>query len=185
MKAINFTELLSEDPRIRYGCAKNLLAVAAEKPSEIYPDLDFFVKFLNGKNKVLKWTAIDIIGAVSRVDDADKVDKLIGKLFGLLNAGNMITANHAITALANIARAKPAYQTEITRELLRIEHYNYDTDECRNIAIGKVILAIGTYFNKLEDKEKTIEFVRRQTQNTRNATRKKAGQFLKKYNRQN
>ena len=105
----------------------------------------------------------------------------MGKLFGLLNAGNLITANHAIAALSDIALVKHEHRAKITDELLRVEHYNYETDECRNIAIGKATLAISTYFDKLEDKERTIEFVRRQTKNTRNATRKKAEQFLKKY----
>jgi len=64
---------------------------------------------------------------------------------------------------------------------LKIEHYNYETDECRNIALGKVILAIGSYFDRLKDKKIVIEFVEQQTKNTRNATKKKAEKFLRKY----
>ncbi len=183
MGKINFDDLLSKDPKIKYGCAKNLLTVAKENPAEIYPHLDFFVKLLDSENKILKWTAIDIIGHSAKVDNAKAIDKLMGRLFRLLSAGNMITAHHAITALTDIALAKPEYQAEITSELLKVEHYNYDTDECRNISIGKVILAISTYFDELEYKEAAIEFVRRQTENTRNATKKKAEQFLRKYKR--
>jgi hypothetical protein len=83
-------------------------------------------------------------------------------------------------ALSGIAIAKPQYQKQITKELLRVEHYDYDTDECRNIAIGKVIEAIGSYSGQLKDRKAVIEFARRQTRNTRNATRKKAERFLKK-----
>jgi len=181
MEKINLTDLSSTDPKIKYGCAKNLLAIARENPAEIYPHFDFFVTLLDGENRILKWTATDIIGYLARVDKAKRIEKLLGKLFELLGAGNLITANHAITALANIALAKPEYREKITSELLKVERYSYDTDECRNIAIGTVILAIGSYFNELKDKETTIEFVRRQTKNTRNATRKKAEQFLRKY----
>ncbi len=185
MENLNFTDLFSEDPKIKYGCAKTLLAVAKEKPAEIYPNLDFFVRLLDNKNKIIKWTAIDIIGAIAKVDNTKIIDKLMGKLFELLNVGNMITAHHAITALTDIALAKPEYQAEITDELLRVEHYNYDTDECRNITIGKVILAISTYFDGLDNQEAVVEFVRRQTKNTRNATSKKAERFLRKYKLQN
>ncbi len=185
MEKLHFKDLLSKDPKIKYACAKNLLAVAREKPAEIYPDLDFFIELLENENKILKWTAIDVIGSLARVDNAKAIDKLMGRLIGLLNAGNMITAHHAITALTDIVLAKPEYQAEITNQLLKVEHYNYDTDECRNISIGKVILAISTYFNELEDKDPTIEFVRRQTRNTRNATKKKAEQFFRQYNLQN
>jgi hypothetical protein len=184
MERLNFTDLLSAEPKIKYPRAKNLISLAREKPAEIYPNLGSFVELLDSENKILKWTAIDIIGALARVDNAKTIDKLMGRLFGLLSAGNMITAHHVITALTDIALAKPEYKAEITSELLRVEHYHYDTDECRNITIGKVILAISTYFDELEDKEATFEFVGRQTKNTRNATRKKAEQFLRKYKRQ-
>jgi hypothetical protein len=185
MEGLNLTDLSSKNTKIKYSCAKNLLAAVRKNPAKIYPHLDFFAELLNSENKILKWTAIDVIGALAKVDGAKAVDKLKDRLIGLLNTGNMITAHHAITALTDIALAKPEHQAGITNELLRIEHYNYDTDECRNITIGKVILAISTYFNNLEGKETTIEFVRRQTKNTRNATKKKAEQFLKKYHRQN
>jgi hypothetical protein len=184
MRKINFDDLASENPKIKYSCTKNLLTVVRDDPAELYPHLDFFVKLLDSENKILKWTAIDIIGHLAKVDKTKSIDKLIGELSGLLSAGNLITANHAIAALTDIALVKPEHQKKITDELLKVDHYSYDTDECRNIAVGKVILAISTYFNHLEDKEATIEFVSRQTKSTRNATRKKAEQFLKKYKRQ-
>ncbi len=184
MGNLDIIGLLSEDPKVKYRCAKNILAVAREEPSRVYPNLSFFVELLDSENRIIRWTAIDIIGALARVDTAKKIDELIKRLFRLLNMGNMITAHHAISALTDIALAKPEYMPEITSEMLRVEHYNYQTVECRNISIGKVILAIGTYFDKLADKKATIDFVRRQTKNARNATRKKAEQFLRKQNLQ-
>lgn len=180
MEKIDFADLMSADPKVKYGCARSLLAVAKENPAELYPRLDFFVGLLDGENRILKWTAIDIIGHLAKVDGAGKTDKLLGRLFSLLGAGNMITANHATGALANMALAKPGHRDRITAELLKIEGHSYETDECRNIAIGAAILAIGSHFGQLRDKEAAVEFVRRQMKNTRNATRKKAEQFLKK-----
>lgn len=181
MGEINLADLSSKDPKIKYGCAKNLLAVAKEKPAEIYPNLDFFVELLDSENNIIKWTAIDIVGRLARVDEAKKIDALMGRLFELLNTGKMITANHAIMALADIALARPEHQERITDELLKVERYNYDTDECRNIAMGAVIQAIDSYFTELENRKAAIGFARRQTQNSRNATKKKAGKFLAKY----
>src|SRR4030042_3435120 len=158
MGKINFTDLLSEDPKIKYSCTKNVLVVAKENPAELYSELDFFVELLDSENKILKWTAIDVIGALAKVDKARAVAKLRDRIVGLLNTGNMITAHHAIAALTDIALARPEYQPAITNELLKVEHYSYDTDECRNITIGKVILGISTYFGALERKRATIEF---------------------------
>jgi len=185
MEKIDFIDLSSNDPKVKYGCTKNLLALAKENPAELYSELDFFVELLDSENKIIRWTAMDVIGALAKVDKARAIDKLMGRIVGLLNTGNMITAHHAIAALTDIALARPEYQPAISNELLKVEHYNYDTVECRNITIGKVILAISTYFNNLKDQETVIEFIRRQTQNTRNATRKKAEQFLKRYHLQN
>lgn len=182
---INFGDLLSEDPKVKYGCTKNLLAIAKNSPDELYPHIDYLVKLLDNDNQILKWTAIDVIGHLSKVDKEKKTDQLVDKLFGLLNAGKLITANHTIVALANVASAKPEYQRKITDELLKVEHYTYDTDECRNIALGKVIMAISSYFDQLKDKKAVIEFVERQTRNKRNATKKKAEQFLKKLKKKN
>jgi len=177
---INLADLSSDDPKVKYCCAKNLIAMAKENPARLYPHIDTFVKLLDGDNNVLKWTAIIIIGNLARVDKEKKVDQLMGRLVAFLNAGKLITANNATMALAGIAIAKPQYQKQITKELLKVEHYDYDTDECRNIAMGKVIEAIGPYFSQLQDKKAVIEFAQRQTKNTRNATRKKAERFLKK-----
>jgi hypothetical protein len=177
---INLADLQSDSAGVKYCCARNLIAIAKENPSRLYPHLDTFVKLLDGDNNVLKWTAIIIIGNLARVDKEKTVDKLIGRLVGFLNAGKLITANNATAALASIAIAKPEHQKRITAELLKVEHYDYDTDECRNIAMGKVIEAIGSYSGQLNDKKAVIEFARRQTKNTRNATRKKAERFLKK-----
>jgi len=185
MGKIDLTDLMSKDPEVKYARSKNILALAKEDPAQLYPDLDFFVRLLDSDNKILRWTSISVIGAMGRVDEAKAVDKLMPRLVAMLNTGNMITANNAIAALADIALARPEYRPKITDELLRVERYDYDTVECRNIAIGKAILAIGTYFNALEDKKASLEFVKRQVNNTRNATKKKAEQFLKKYSRKN
>jgi hypothetical protein len=181
---INLKDLSSNDPKVKYGCAKNLLFMTKDDPNKIYPYFDFFEELIENENNVLKWTAIDIIGLLSKIDEEKKVDKLMDKLFSLLNVGKMITANHAIKALGNIAITKPEHHEIITNELLKVEQYVYDTDECRNIAIGSVILVIGSYFGQFKNKKvkkAVIEFIERQTKNTRNATKNKAEKFLKKF----
>jgi hypothetical protein len=182
---VKLTDMFSADPKIKYACAKNVLALAGENPERLYGDLEFFVSMLDNQNNILRWTAIDVIGALARVDRDNVLPSILNKIIELLNTGNMITANHAIAALADIAVSRPELQAQITGELLNVEHYEYDSVECRNIALGKVILAVGKYFTELQDKKPALEFIIRQTRNTRIATRKKAEQFLHKYNARN
>ncbi len=56
----------------------------------------------------------------------------------------------------------------------------YRTPECRNVAIGHAILALGDFFDLLDNPRPVLRFVRNQIQNSRRATRNKAEQFLKR-----
>ena len=175
-----FEGLSAKEARVKYGCAKTLLLVALKDPAVLYPYIDFFARLLEHDNKILKWTAIDVIGCLAKIDKGRNIDRLTQKLYELLACGNLITANHAIGALAKVAKAKTDLQAKITTELLAVEGYEYETGECHNIALGKVIIALDSYINDANNRVEVSEFVKRQTTNTRNATRKKAEEFLKK-----
>ncbi len=176
-----FEELSSSDPKIKYGAAKALLAQAKNDPAKLYPRAAFFEHLLESENNILKWTAIEVVGSLASVDTEGKISKDTNRLAAFLSAGKMITANHAISALAQFARAYPKKRAAITRELMNVEHCTYDTDECHNIALGNVILALDSYFDRSDEKAAVIAFVERQRANSRNATAKKAGAFLKKH----
>jgi hypothetical protein len=172
--------LAAREARVKYGCSKLLLLVADYKPLALYPYLDALLPFLDSDNRVLKWTAIGIIGSLAGVDSEHKLDRFLPVFYKFLSAGNMITANNTIAALADIAVARPDLQREITEELLRVEGYRYDTAECLNIALGKVILAFKSYLDKVSYPEEVLQLALRQTHNSRAATAKKAAAFLHK-----
>jgi hypothetical protein len=162
-----FGDLTSGIPKTKYGAAKGLLTTAQKSPGELYSHFDYFKALLDDKNKIIKWTAIDVIGYMADVDSENKIGRMKRKLFSLLNSGELITANHAISALAQIAAVNPAYQEEITQELRRtLQLYH---GRCRNIA-GESYTGDGQPC-QLEDKQPVIQFVLRQTEH-QNATRK-------------
>lgn len=174
--------LSSKEARVKYGCAKTLLLVSIKEPAMLNPYIDFFEQLLGHDNNILRWTAIDIIGCLAIIDIERDIDRFMQKLYGFLACGNMITANHVIGALAKIATIRADLQAKITEELLKVEGYKYQSGECHNIALGQVIIALDSYINDIRNGGEIYEFVRRQTKNTRNATRKKAAAFLKKRN---
>src|SRR3990172_5296880 len=96
--AIDLAELSSEDPKVKYGGAKSILNTAKIDPSCLYPHIEFFEKLMVSENKILRWTGIDVIGRLAKVDCDKKVDRLLNKLFQLLNMANLITACHAVSA---------------------------------------------------------------------------------------
>ena len=92
----------------------------------------------------------------------------------------MITANNTILALSEIALNKPENQEMIFKEIIKVEHYNYDTLECRNVALGKVVSALGKFKDEIKDQKDILEFLERQTNNTRASVKKRAIKLLEK-----
>jgi hypothetical protein len=86
----------------------------------------------------------------------------------------MSTLNRVI-----IAQAKPHLADRIAAEVLKVGKARYQTAECRNVAIGHAILALGDILPLLREPAPIVRFVRTQIRNSRPATRKKAEQFLK------
>ncbi len=179
-KNVFLNDFFSKTAMIKYASTKKAIAISKEDPSELYPDFDFFIELLNSENQIIKWTAIQVIGNLSKVDKKKKIDKLLPKLIGFLNCGKMITANNTILALSEIALNKPEYQEMIFKEFIKVEQYNYDTLECRNVALGKVILALDKFKDKIKYRKDILEFLERQTNNTRVPVKKRAIKLLEK-----
>jgi hypothetical protein len=176
-----FQGISSRLPRVRFGCSKALLLLSGKHPDLLYEKIDRFVRLLDSENRILKWTAIAILGNLAAVDAGRRLKSLQRRLYDCLDCGELITANHAIAALGKIAQAYPDERKRITARLLGIEHKKFDTSECRNIAIGKVILAIETFLDPAKPGKSALDFVRRQMNNPRKATAGKAKAFIRKY----
>lgn len=177
---LGLQDLDSEIPEVKYGRAKELIHLSERSPLQLYPAIGSFLDLLNSPNQLLKWTALDIIGNLSKVDTEKQIDPYIPRLIGFLKQGKMITANHAIHALSRIAANKPEHRNRLLKELLKVERYNYDTAECRNIALGQVVLAFAGFEGEIERRKPFRDFLGRVAHNPRNATRKKALALLKR-----
>lgn len=177
-----FNGISSENPRIRMKSAKILRVISEKNPKILYSKMDFFVNLLDSPNKILRWIATDVIGNLTSIDSKNKFDKIFKKYYSLLSAESMITVGHVVDNSGKIAKAKPHLTQKITSELSKIEEIPTSphlTQECKNILLGKTILAFGMYFDQIENKDSVISFVKRQLDNTRNATKVKAERFLK------
>lgn len=180
MNKINLNDFSSTNAKIKYACAKQAIAISKDNPTKLYPDFDFFVKLLDSPNNILKWTAIQVIGNLSKVDGKEKIDELLSRILGFLKLGQLITANNAILALTAIACNKPKHSNKIIKELLGVKNYGFETSECKNIVIGKVLLAFDRLQDQIRDKKEALLFIEKQINNPRNATGKKARILSKK-----
>jgi hypothetical protein len=181
MEEINLNDFSSTIPRIKYACAKQSIIVSQDKPEQLYPDIDFFIELLDNPNNIMKWTAIRVIGNLSKADREDKISFILPRLLDFLRCGKLITVNNTILALTEIARNKPEHSERIMDELLKIEDYRLETPECTNIAIGKTLIAFDKLKGLIKNKRKILPFIEKQKNNPRNATRKKALIIYRKF----
>ncbi len=186
MAKINLKNFFSDKPDIKYKCAKQAIEISQSSPQQLYPDFDFFPQFLDGENKILKWTALRVIGSLSAADSQNKVDQLMPRLLDALEDESMITAANAIGALAEIAKNKPQFQDKILKSLLNVEKCVYYSKgkvspECRNVAIGHVLDSLDKLGPPVFDRREVQNFLKRQTKNTRPKVSQKAEILLKKY----
>lgn len=176
-----FAGLRAEKPEIKYGCLKRLRAISEKEPAALYPEFGRFADMLDSENTFLKWGAIIIIGNLAAVDSGDKIGRILDRYLAPISGPVMITAANTIGGAGKIARAKPRLADRIVRALLRVEAANYQTPECRNVALGHVVKSLDLFFEHIGDPDPVLAFVQRQLDNSRNAVKKKAAAFLKKH----
>jgi hypothetical protein len=172
--------LNAEAARVKFGCAKALRILSEQRPDLLYPQFDFFVRLLGHKNKIFQWDGAFVLSQLARLDAEDKFAAVFDKYFAPIPGPVMITAANAIRGGARIARARPEMADRIATEVLKVAKARYQTAECRNVAIGHVVLALGEFLDLIRDPAPATRFVRRQLHNSRPATRKKAERFLKR-----
>jgi hypothetical protein len=187
MEALDFEKLTSSDTKVKYGFVNELLSMGREHPQDLYPYLPHIVALLDSGNNILQWTGLDLLGLLIAVDTDHRIRPLLTRLYRYLNTGKMITTNHTVWALFEIAKVESDDQNEILGEILKTQEYRYDTEECKNIVYGNIIKGASAIYPNIKDestKKKFYDFIGRQTANSRNATKKKAEAFIKKYDEQ-
>lgn len=176
-----FEGLGAEKARVKYGCLKVLRIISEKKPEILYPEFDRLVSLLDSETNIFKWGAILCIGNLAAADSEGKIDRILDKYLQPISGHVMITAANVIGGAGKIARAKPHLADKIARTLLRVEQANYQTEECRNVALGHTVVSLDLFFEHLDKPQPIVEFVKRQLHNRRNAVKVKAAKFLKKH----
>src|ERR1035438_2473866 len=164
---------------VRFGASKALRILSARAPELIYPHFDFFAAMLGQDNHILKWNATITLANLARVDREGKIEAILNGSLDLITGPNMIPAANAMRGAAIIGGAKPLLVKRIVPRIMRVEHAEYATPECRNVAIGHALLALDALADLLPDRRGVRLFAARQLGNPRAATSAKARKFLK------
>jgi len=168
----------SVNPRTRFAAAKLLSVVSERSPETLYPHFDSLLRMLRSENSILRWNAMLALGHLASADRENKLDDILDEYLAPISGPNMIDAANTMRGAAAIARAKPHLADRIARNILAVEHARYAKAECRNVAIGHAILALGEFYPALHEPHAVQLFVRRHLKNSRSATANKARRFL-------
>ncbi len=173
----------SSKAAVRYGCAKVLMDLSEDYPEKLYPYMDSFINLLDSKHRILIWNATAIIANLAKVDTDKKFDARFDKYYSLLNDEYMVTVANVVGHSGKIALAKPHLINKITNELLKVENIPttpHLTEECKRVIAEKTIKSFNSFFDKIDDKEKVIAFVKKHLESPRKTLKEEAETFLKK-----
>lgn len=115
------------------------------------------------------------------MDTENRFEKAYDRHFALIPGPVLITAANVIGGAATIAVAKLELTEKSTGKILKVGKARYQTEECRNAALGQAIDSLNRFYSQINEKRPVIALLRRQLSNTRNSTRKKTEIFLRKW----
>jgi len=174
----------SSKAAVRYGCAKVLMDLSEEHPEKLYPYFDSFIDLLDSKYRILTWNAFAIIANLTRVDADKKFDAIFDKYYSFLDNDYMVTVANVVGNSGKIALAKPYLIPKITEELLKVEDISTSphlTEECNRVIAEKTIKVLDLFFDRINQKERVISFVKACLDSPRERLRTTAEKFLKKW----
>jgi hypothetical protein len=171
--------ILSDKDEVRYPSFKALLIISEENPEILYPKWDFFASLINSDNSYKKLITIRLIANLTKVDIENKFDKIFDQYYSILDEDKTMTAGHLASNSGKIAKAKPKLQSRITDRLLNIDSTHKGKQ--KELIKAYAIEAFDEYYKESLDKKKIIEFVKKQLKSKSPKTRKKAEEFLSKW----
>lgn len=162
---------------IRYNSHKILVIITEQKPELVYPYWEVLEQMLEGKSAYWRLSAVNLISNLTKADTKNKFDKMFDKYYNLLDDSIIIAAN--MTGYSwKIIKAKPHLEDRITNLLLNID--KADQKHKGLLAFG-AIETFDKIFQKSENKNKILEFVKKQLGCDSPKTRKIAKEFIQKW----
>ena len=176
----------SSKAAVRYGCAKVLMDLSEEHPEKLYPHMDSFIDLLDSKYRILTWNALAIIANLTRVDADKRFDAVFGKYYSFLDNDYMVKVANVVGNSGKIAHAKPYLIPKITDELMKVQDIStgpHLTEECKRVIAQQTIKSFDLFFDRIDQKERVVSFVKACLDSPRKKLRTTAENFLEKWSR--
>jgi hypothetical protein len=139
---------------------------------------------LDSKYRILIWNALAIIANLTKVDVDKKFDAVFGKYYSFLDNEYMVTVANVVGNSSKIAQAKPYLIPKVTDELLKVEDISVGphlTEECKRVIAQATIKSLDVFFDRVDQKERVVSFVKAHLDSPRKSLRTVAENFLEKW----
>ncbi len=162
----------------RFGSGKVLAFTAEKDPARVYPYFAQIAALLASDSKVVCWNALQIIGRLAAVDTQHQVDGVLARYLGFIGGNALISAANAIQGAGRIAGCRGDLLEQILPALLAVEAANYETAECRNVALGHVLDILAELGPGVCRRPDVAAFIHRQETNSRVAVARRASRMV-------
>jgi hypothetical protein len=165
---------------IRESSSKAVLYLSEHHPEVLLPHWAYFAKLLRSDNGFSKYVAIHVIANLVTAGDDGHFEKTFNTFYKLLDDESVMVASHVAGVSGQIAKAKPALQTKITRRLLDIDKTHFPADR-QALIISYALPSFDQYFADADarDQDRILAFAHQQFECGSPKTRKLAKDFVK------
>lgn len=172
--------ILSKNDEIREKNFRILLQISRKYPKILYSKWDFLVDLLNSDNHYHRYMSINLIAIIASNDITNKFKEIFDEYFGNIGNDRTMVAGQTILNSGKIANKIPSLIPKITNILLNIDKIHRGKQI--ELLKGYAIESFNEYFDKINDKNEILNFVKKQLNSNSPKTRKNAKEFIKKWN---
>ena len=174
----------SPNATVRYGCASVLMDLSAKYPGKLYPYMERLIGLLDSKHRIITWNALAIVAHLTAADSQRKFDAIFDKYYSFLGNEYMVTVANTVGNSGEIAKNKPYLADRIIAEVLKVQNLRttpHLTEECKLVIAQQAIKTFNTLINFTKNKKALLDFAEQHKNSSRDALRKEAKMFLKKW----
>lgn len=161
-----------------------LADLSGKHPDKLYPYMERFIGLLDSKHRILTWNALAIVAHLTAADSQRKFDAIFDKYYSFLGNEYMVTVANTVGNSGEIAKNKPYLADRITVELLKVRSLKITphlTEECKLVIAQQAIKTFNILINFTKNKKALLDFAEQHKKSSRDALRKEARTFLKKW----
>lgn len=166
---------------VYYHCYNIISKASEEKPELFYKYWNDFAYLLDHKNSYHRDIGLTIIANLTKVDEDNLFSSIFDKYTEHFNDDKFMTAQCFVQNMKKILKNKDEYAGEIIEVLLDIDKRCNYSEKLKELLKSDIIEVLDEAYEGTMDKNEIVVFVRLQSSSISPKTRRKAKEFLKKY----